>query len=108
MSAPGRGEAANASAILSEEFVESLLAAPDEAAMRDLVRQRAALVEQAYRWKCDANATTLEDNSRGSPRRDREFWRDSPTWDRPISREQTLIESHADDSLESFVKAIHA
>jgi hypothetical protein len=83
--------------ITSESFIQSLLAAPDESAMRQLVCERAQLVEQAR-------------HSRGrvSPRRDCESRRDSPTWDQPLSREQSLIESRTDDSLEAFVKAIRA
>jgi hypothetical protein len=76
-------------AITSERFIQSLLEASDDGAMRKLVRERAQLVEQASHWN----------DSRG---------RVSPTWDRPQSREQTLVESHADDSLAAFIKAIRA
>jgi hypothetical protein len=87
-----------ANAITSETFIESLLAAPDEPAMRQLIRERAALIEQARRWNAPSG--------RVSPRRDFESRRDSPTWDQPLSREQTLVEFHVDDSLTAFVKAI--
>ena len=87
------------SAIVSKSFVESLLAAPDEAAMRNLIRERAALVEQAHRWKSDAVG-----------------WAESAAADeahaqiaqQPVSREQTLVESHTDNSLDAFLKAIRA
>jgi hypothetical protein len=99
---PGRGtDDLIASVITSESFLQSLIAAPDEPAMRTLVRERAQLVEQARRWNA-------ESRGRVSPRRDCESRRDSPTWDRPLSREQTLVESHNGDSLATFVKAIRA
>ena len=45
-------------AIASSEFIESLLAAPDEAAMRSLVEQRARLVAEAGRWATAIRPTT--------------------------------------------------
>jgi hypothetical protein len=77
-----------ARAITSDSFVESLFGVPDEGAMRRLIRERATLVEQARRWPTDAPA--------GNPAT------------APRSREQTLIESHTDNSLEAFLKAIRA
>jgi hypothetical protein len=76
---------AAANAITSDSFVESLLAAPTEAAMRQLVRDRATVVEvaAATRW-------SIEPPSRATA---------------PMSRDQTLIEVH-DNTLDAFVKAI--
>ena len=53
--------------------------------MRTLVHQRTALVEQSRRWPSGSNAsrTTV-----------------------PLSREQSLIESRHDNSLDAFLKAI--
>ncbi|MEX2142486.1 MAG: hypothetical protein WD894_24750 [Pirellulales bacterium] len=80
----GRGTAA--AAITSDSFLQSLFTAPDEAALRILIRERAALVEQARQWTRDAAI-----NRPG-----------------PVSREQTLVESRRDDSIEAFLKAIRA
>ncbi len=77
-----------AQTIINERFVESLFAAPDEAAMRRLIRERATLIEQARRWSTDAPV--------------------APSTITPVSREQTLIESHSRDSLDAFLKAIRA
>jgi hypothetical protein len=83
-----------AAAITSDSFLQSLFAAPDEAAMRRLVGERAILVEQALRWKCDASTNHAKLRVVDSQL--------------PVSREQTLVESHADDSLDAFLKAIRA
>jgi len=75
---------AAAKAITSDSFIQLLLAAPSEAAMRALIRERAALVEQSRRWAAEpASRLTL-----------------------PRSRDQTLIEAHTVDTLDAFVKAI--
>ena len=42
-----------AQAITSDSFVESLLSAPDQPAMRAFIRDRTSLVEQARRWPAD-------------------------------------------------------
>jgi hypothetical protein len=82
------------SALLSDDFLESLVAAPDEPAIRKLIQQRAMLVEQAYRWKQDINAKRT---SRYEPHLEAS---------RPRSREQMLTEPHHENTLDAFVKAI--
>jgi hypothetical protein len=84
-----------ASAIVSESFIQSLLATPDEAALRTLVLERAALVEQARHWQGDSGARWAE-RSEAHAQGTR----------RPLSREQTPVESRGEDSLAAFVKAI--
>jgi hypothetical protein len=86
-----------ANAITSESFIQSLLAAPDDATMRTLVRERAQLVEQARRWNGRSDvgwAERSEAHANGAQR--------------PIAREQTLIESREENSLAAFVKAIRS
>jgi hypothetical protein len=86
-----------ASAITSDSFIQSLLAAPDEAAMRTLVRERATLVKQERHWNGESSAAV------GWAERSEAHLQGTR---RPLSREQTLVESHHDDSLAAFVKAI--
>ena len=50
-----RSEAARA--IVSDEFIKSLIHAADEAQMRRLVEERAALVQSAARWNGEARAS---------------------------------------------------
>ncbi len=79
-------EREQAAAVLGEEFVERLLKTPDDTAMRQLVRERAQLIEQVRGWTSD----------------------EAPWSTRPVSRDQ-LRSRHDRDSgetTEHFVRAI--
>lgn len=71
-------------AIVSDTFVQSLLAAPDESTMRHLVEERSRLVGSARQWGGDPRT-----HSR-----------------RPTSRDQTLLDPHGVANGQSFARAI--
>lgn len=50
--------------IVSDQFVETLLAAPDDAKLRQLVEERAALVKSAERWRNEAQRSQPGPTSR--------------------------------------------
>jgi hypothetical protein len=79
---PGAADPA-AKAIVSDAFVESLLAAPDETAMRRLIEERTRLLGSVTQW-----AST------------------HPRGKRPMSRDQSTIESNAVNDARTFVRAI--
>lgn len=83
-------------AVVSEAFVASLLAAPDETAMRRLVEERANLLAAAAGW----NAVGLGETRFASARRN--------GVGQPISREQYLVETdgRAEMSGAEFARAI--
>jgi hypothetical protein len=87
-------DTARANAIVSDSFIHELLKAPDEATMRKLVQERAQLVEQARRWNGDAGVGWAERSEAHAQ------------VSRPLSREQTLVETRGENSLAAFVKAI--
>jgi len=75
-----------AKAIVSETFLQSLLSAPDEASMRQLVEDRARLVASATVWEAASK----------------------PVHRQPISRDQTALDSAPAHDAKSFARAITA
>jgi hypothetical protein len=76
----------NAKAIVSETFLQSLLAAPNESSMRRLVEDRARLVTSAKAWEAASK----------------------PAHHQPISRDQTSFVSSSALDAKSFARAITA
>jgi len=70
--------------VVSERFVESLLAAPDEAAMREMVEERAALVRGARRGHSESR----------------------PVVSKPRSRDQSQVCGPTELDVKTFVEAI--
>jgi hypothetical protein len=79
---PGAADPA-AKAIVSDAFVESLLTATDETAMRRMIDERARLVGSMTQW-----ASTC------------------PRGKRPMSRDQSTIEANAVNDARTFARAI--